>query len=57
MFWPPRREARPDADMPRPAELKLLEVILSVTAGVDWAQKKKVYRGKEIDRKSVQQCL
>jgi len=39
MFWPPRREARPDAGMPRAAKLKLLEVILSLTAGVDWLKK------------------
>lgn len=56
MFWPPRREASPEVGMPRAPELKLLEVILSGTAGVDWL-KKQVYRegGKSVE-KSVQQC-
>jgi hypothetical protein len=54
MVCPPRREARPEVGMPRAAEWKLLEVILSVTAGVDWL---KVYRERKIDRNSVQQYL
>lgn len=44
MFWPPRRDASPEAGMPMAAELKVLEVILSATAGVDWLKDAQVYR-------------
>lgn len=54
MFWPPRRDARPEPAMGNPLEAKLLEVIfggcLSRGPPVSNAQKKDV---KSIDKKTT----
>lgn len=62
IFWPPRREARPEPGMPIPFEVKLLEVILSGRPPVSIAQKRvlsierKKKKGLRRDNKSMLRC-